>query len=134
MFVSVVSLLYRNSEFRCFGKTETNRNRTKQTETSRTPRIELGLLLPNFINLSLELSVLQNSVLSLDVSALEQPMLPLEVSVRQQPLLPLDVLASVLRQTLLSVYVYSTAGFRIRIRIGSCAADFSLLNLPKGKV
>ncbi len=54
MFVSVVSLLHRNSEFRCYGWTETDRNK----------RAELGILLPNF---ALDMSVLKHPALPLDV-------------------------------------------------------------------
>ncbi len=59
--------------------------------------------------------------LSLDVAVLQQPMLPLEVYVRQQPLLPLDILVSVLRQTLLSVCVYSIASCAVSGHVCSAA-------------
>ncbi len=90
MLIFVVSLLHRNSEFRCFGWTETIRNKSA----------ELIILLPN---LPLELSVLKQPTLPLGVPVLQQPVLPLDVSVLQQPVLPLDVY--VLQQPMLPLDV-----------------------------
>ncbi len=88
MCFSVVSLLHRNSEFQCFGWTETNQNK----------RAELIILLPN---LPLELSVLKRPALPLDVPVLQQPVLPLNVSVLQQPFL--SPVVSILQQPVVPV-------------------------------